>query len=120
MTITLIGEPLSTNHIYKYHCQFGRAAGYMSKEGKERKEDYGWQARGQYHGKPLGVGLKLTATLFFGTKRRADADNYSKLLLDALTGIVWEDDSQVQDLRVIKAYDKARPRIELVIDLIAG
>jgi crossover junction endodeoxyribonuclease RusA len=119
MTITLSGDPLSTNHVYKSHCRFGRPTVYMSKDGKERKEAYAWEARGQYHGKPLAIGLKLTVTLFFGTKRTHDADNYSKLLLDALTGIVWEDDSQVQDLRIIKAHDKVQPRIELVIEAIA-
>jgi hypothetical protein len=31
--------------------------------------------------------------------------------MDALSGIVWHDDSQLKDARVRLAYDKARPRI---------
>lgn len=34
--------------------------------------------------------------------RRVDADNVAKACLDALTGILWRDDSQVQRLRVDK------------------
>jgi len=33
--------------------------------------------------------------------------------LDALTGIVYEDDSQIAELRLKRRYDKARPRIEV-------
>jgi Holliday junction resolvase RusA-like endonuclease len=64
---------------------------------KERKERYQWEARGQYHGKSLAEGLKLTVTLLLGRRGRRDADNYSKLILDACTGIVWKDDSQIEN-----------------------
>ena len=48
-------------------------------------------------------------------KRRADLDNFHKLSFDALTGIVWEDDSQVEELTVRREYDKGRPHVELTI-----
>ena len=35
---------------------------------------------------------------------RPDADNYAKLVLDALNGVLWRDDSQVVRLFVEKAY----------------
>jgi Holliday junction resolvase RusA-like endonuclease len=35
--------------------------------------------------------------------------------MDALTGIVWLDDSQIQTAHVSKYYDKDNPRIELTI-----
>ena len=34
--------------------------------------------------------------------QRPDADNDAKLVLDALNGLAWEDDQQVNDLHVIK------------------
>lgn len=57
----------------------------------------------------------VTVRFFFATRRRRDLDNQNKLILDALTGIVYEDDSQICDLRLIRGYDKSRPRIELSV-----
>ena len=57
----------------------------------------------------------MSITLDFGTKRRADLDNFNKLSLDALTGVVYVDGSQIADLRVKRRYDKARPRIEVCV-----
>jgi Holliday junction resolvase RusA-like endonuclease len=35
---------------------------------------------------------------------RCDVDNAAKAVLDALNGVAWEDDSQVQRLVVEKSY----------------
>lgn len=35
---------------------------------------------------------------------RSDIDNYAKLLCDALNEVVWEDDSQIIDLHLVKQY----------------
>jgi Holliday junction resolvase RusA-like endonuclease len=35
---------------------------------------------------------------------KPDIDNYAKLVLDALNGIAWKDDSQVVEIRVKKMY----------------
>jgi len=45
---------------------------------------------------------------------KPDADNYAKML-DALNHIVWVDDSQVVDLRVVKEYS-LNPRMEIIVD----
>jgi Holliday junction resolvase RusA-like endonuclease len=52
-------------------------------------------------------------TLYFGTKRKADLDNFNKLSLDALTGIAYVDDSQIARLTIERAYDKLKPRIAI-------
>lgn len=46
---------------------------------------------------------------------RPDSDNYAKLVLDALNGLIYEDDSQVVDLQVSKFYSK-EPRVEVYIN----
>jgi Holliday junction resolvase RusA-like endonuclease len=115
VTITLLGEPKSTNHIYKYACRGSFPCMYMSAAGKGLKEDYQWQAKGQFHGAPLSGPLAIAVTIYFPTKRRCDWDNFHKLSMDALTGIVWEDDSQIEEARVLKRYDKECPRIEVEI-----
>lgn len=45
--------------------------------------------------------------------KKPDADNYAKVL-DALNLIVWTDDSQIVDLRVVKFYG-AKPSFKAVI-----
>jgi Holliday junction resolvase RusA-like endonuclease len=54
--------------------------------------------------------VELEIGLYFGTKRKADWDNFHKLSCDALTGIVYDDDSQVRRVVVEKHFDKARAR----------
>jgi Holliday junction resolvase RusA-like endonuclease len=57
----------------------------------------------------------VSITLYFGTKRRADLDNFNKLSLDALTGIAYLDDSQIAKLTIERGYYKSYPRIEVDI-----
>lgn len=45
-------------------------------------------------------GVKVTAPAL----PRCDVDNVAKAVLDALTGIAWADDAQVQRLVVEKSY----------------
>jgi Holliday junction resolvase RusA-like endonuclease len=47
------------------------------------------------------------------TARRCDWDNIGKTISDALNSLAWEDDYQVDDARVIKRIDRARPRAEV-------
>ena len=51
--------------------------------------------------------------------KRPDLDNYIKAIMDALTGVIWRDDSQVTSMYAAKCYD-VRPRIEVVISECAG
>jgi Holliday junction resolvase RusA-like endonuclease len=53
--------------------------------------------------------------LYFGTKRRVDWDNYHKISCDALSGVVYDDDSQIRVARDEKAYDAKNPRIEITV-----
>lgn len=46
--------------------------------------------------------------------KKPDCDNIAKILLDAMTGIVYEDDKQIVKLSVEKFYDEV-PRVEVTI-----
>lgn len=113
--ITLLGEPKSTQHIYKFRCAGRIPMMYMDKDGKGVKESYQWQAKSQWKKKLLTEPLEVKIDLFFANKRNHDIDNYNKILLDSLTGIVWEDDGLIQSMTVSKSYDKSNPRIEITI-----
>jgi len=80
--------------------------------GQGRQEQYQWEAK--WKGPPLSRAIELHATFFFDTKRKADLDNFNKLSLNALTGIAYEDDSQISELHLYRRYDPLKPRIEIV------
>ena len=113
--ITLLGEPKSTQTIYKVTCRGNFGSLYMSKDGKDIKEHYTLQARSQVKIKPYIGFLTVKMRIFMGTKRKSDIDNFNKLCFDSLTGIAWEDDSQIVELNIVKGYCKENPRIELDI-----
>lgn len=111
--ITLTGQPKSTQTCYKYACRGNFPTMYMTKECKDLKESYQWQAKAQYKEKITDKDIEIVVRLYFGTKRKADIDNFNKLILDSLTGIVWEDDSQIIKMTISKHYDKENPRAEI-------
>lgn len=87
---------------------------YMVTKAKNLKEDYQWQVKKQWNNKPLLSGfIKVQIVTYHGDHRKNDWDNFHKLSMDALTGIVYEDDSQIKEANVIKEYDKLNPRIEI-------
>lgn len=100
--------PPSTNHLYT------RARGHVFMQEKPRiaKEAIGWEARSSYRGKPLEGPIWVEIDLFWPDKRKHDVDNI-KALLDALTGILWLDDGQIEDLHTLKHVDKENPRVLL-------
>ena len=115
MKITLNGNPVSTQTVYKMRS-FGKFVSmYMSKRGKDIKLSYQQQASEQWVGELLEGFLEIDIKLYFGTKRKADWDNFHKLSMDALSGICWVDDVQIQKAVVEKFYDKDFPRIEIKI-----
>lgn len=116
MKLTLKGNPRSTNTLYRTMCRGNFPTRYMSPEARALKENYQWQAKKQYRAKPLTGEVEVWIELHFGTKRKCDWDNFHKLSLDALTGIVWADDSQIKKASVEVFYDKENPRIELEIN----
>jgi Holliday junction resolvase RusA-like endonuclease len=114
-TIVLSGEPKSTQHIYKYACRGNHPALYMTAEGKALKTAYQWEAKSQWGKRPLSGDVMMSINFYFKTLHKRDLDNQNKLVLDALTGIVYNDDAQIHDLRLIRRYDRKNPRIEIVV-----
>lgn len=87
----------------------------MTPQGKAIKEAYQWEAKSQWQAKPLTDELAVSVRFYFKNKRRRDLDNQNKLVLDALTGIVYEDDSQIGELHLVRDYDAKEPRIVISV-----
>lgn len=79
---------------------------------------------------PSDKPIKLTLWFAFDTKdkkkwgqykaSRPDADNIVKLWKDCATGLLWNDDAQVVDLRVIKTYAEKASIMACYEELIEG
>lgn len=115
MVIVLKGVPKSTQHCYKFTCRGKFPAMYMDSECVNIKTAYQWEMK-QQKAKLLLGDLKVEMGLYFNTKGKHDIDNFSKLVLDAGTKILWEDDGQIVDLHIKKYYDKQNPRVELAVE----
>ena len=57
----------------------------------------------------IGVGLGLVQH-----DRRPDLDNLAKAVLDAANGILWADDAQIVEMRLVKAYAE-QPGVRLIV-----
>lgn len=115
MTITFQTLPVSTNNMYAH---VGRRR-FLTPKARANKEAIAWEARSQYRDKPLEGPLAVSVRFYWPTRRNHDIEN-AKGLFDALTGILWLDDGQIQELHSFKYYDKERPRVELTIDAAAS
>lgn len=88
----------------------------MKADAKDTKNSYIMQARCQYKGEPLKTSLSVYIRLYFGDKRVRDWDNWHKISMDSLTGIVFDDDSQIKVATVQIMPPEKDSRIEIIID----
>jgi len=108
--IKLKDTPPSTQTIYRYNGP----RMYMTKEGVDCKTTYQWEMKSQYKGKPLTRPISVVLELYFTDKRKRDVDNFNKLVLDAGSGLLWQDDSQIHELVIRKTIGE-RSGVELCI-----
>jgi Holliday junction resolvase RusA-like endonuclease len=68
---------------------------------------------------PKGAKYMLRLRLFFPDARRRDADNVAKAIQDACTGLLWDDDHRVGIECPPWKVDRAQPRAEVTVEVIA-
>ncbi len=108
IAIALYGQPVSVNKLYR-----GRR--FLTNEGKRIKFYNAAQAKGQYQGEVLKGPIRVQMEVYFKSKASSDIDNVCKAMLDSLTGVIWKDDRQIQELHVWKNQDKENPRVEVEV-----
>ena len=87
----------------------------MKSDAKQLKESYIRQIRIQYSWTVLTTPLRVKIRLYFKDKRKRDWDNWHKLSMDAMEGIIFENDSQLDCDGVQRYFWDTNPRIEIEI-----
>lgn len=136
MILTILGNPTAL----KRHRTFRRGNFIGNYDpSKVDKADLLAVVRDNAPEKPFSCPLRVNITFYFARPKshfrtgshagelkpnaphwhtkRPDRDNCEKLILDALTGVFWLDDSIVCDGRLSKVYDD-RPRTVIEIEIL--
>lgn len=114
MKITIFLDPLPQSR-----PRFSGGRCYEEKRLKEYKEVLKWCFMVKMEGKPptpapVAVTIKFFRQYSATSRRAGDIDNLTKAVLDACTGVLWLDDSQVVGLTAAK-FTSHFPRLELEI-----
>lgn len=109
--MTLLVKPVPVNQKYSIIC----GKNYLSKKYRTAKEDLAYEIRSAWKHEIRKGSVCMNILLYFGDNRRRDIDAYLKILLDAMTGIVYEDDSQIDEMHVFKQVDIKSPRTVIQI-----
>lgn len=101
------GEPIP-----KQSFRYARAGSYQPARIKARQEAIGWAARqALVLDRPSEKSVAVDICFWRATKRRADLDNLTKLVLDGMKRVVFVDDAQIVRLKVEKCdCDGLKPR----------
>lgn len=117
ISYTIFGDPLP---MPRARINRGRACAPPARilEAKERHREAtelarpgGWDLEGVF---------AVYVLAYRGTARACDVDNLSKLVLDAIKGHAFRDDSLVQTLHVEKRIDRDDPRTEVRVVRLGG
>lgn len=83
----------------------GSNGGYTPADVKTWQDSIGYVV-GSFYRDELWTGdVAVSLSFYLPDHRRRDADNLSKAVLDALNGVIWKDDTQVQQLFIRKFYE---------------
>ena len=83
----------------------------VTEEAKAYKQEVYYLVK---HYEPLVGNVAVNFTVYRPAKR-GDLDNYTKVMFDALNGLVWQDDKQVVEIHSFREDDKHNPRIEFLV-----
>lgn len=106
MTLVLrLPFPPSTNTFYRNVVRGKRPVTLISEKGRDYKKQATLELKAQlWRSFSSTSRLRVCVWLYMPDKRRRDCDNYNKPLLDLMAAAgLYADDSQIDDLRVIRA-----------------
>ena len=119
ITIEYDGEPLG-----KERPRFNKKTGgvFTPKKTRNAEDRVAWYAKAQNAGVDMPLDGPLVVTLSFWTTHtgetpigRIDCDNALKLVMDALNGICWHDDFQVEQINAYLFRGAEEAKTSIVI-----
>lgn len=112
--------PPSVNRYWRNIAVGKKPRTLISRQGRDYRDEVLCLLRGD--NRPmLTCKIAVTIEVFQPDKRRRDLDNIAKAPLDALTHAgVWLDDSQIDELRLIRKGVLADGKLIVTIHLLAG
>ena len=111
------GEPVSKERP-RVTKRKGKSITYTPKGTRVAELAIAWETVSQNPGITMEADLDFRVDVLFVSKsnRRRDIDNMIKLVLDALNGVVYKDDSQVVEIHAVMARGSAEePRTDIII-----
>jgi len=116
MKLVIAGEPVP-----KARPRVSKAGTYTPARTLEAEDRIGWAFRESgmaRHDLPARLHVRLTFAC--KAKRHSDLDNMIKLALDALNGLWFEDDWQIDSIDAVREWVESEPRTEIVIMELEG
>jgi crossover junction endodeoxyribonuclease RusA len=108
----IVSLPLPPSANLYWRIWRGRAV--VSNEARAYKQHAALAAKAQGL-RPFRNGDVIVSIRIFRPTKRGDLDNRIKVLLDALRGVAYRDDSQVVGLQAVQFEDAENPRVEMGI-----
>lgn len=115
INIVVPGNPVSVNSIWRR----GKVGMFLTYEATAWKETVAIYAKKYWRAPPLQGRVSVSLTCFFKSRRHRDIDNVFKCIGDAMEGICYENDEQIDRLEICRQRDAKNPRVEIVIEEIA-
>jgi Holliday junction resolvase RusA-like endonuclease len=105
--------PPSANDYWRHVTIHGKPRVIVTANARSFKAAAALAARAQ--GARVLKGPVEVAITVYRPRRIGDLDNTQKVLLDALRGVAFEDDSQVVHIEAWRMDDKSNPRAEVIV-----
>jgi Holliday junction resolvase RusA-like endonuclease len=104
------GEPVP-----KARPRVGRRGGRTPERTRSWEETVGWAAKQAYKGEPVSCEVAVSAVFHTRRTRPGDLDNLLKSVLDALNGIVWDDDIRVSKIIARREPTSGGPKLDICV-----
>lgn len=114
ISIIVPGPQVSTNQGYRKRGNgFGM---YLTAEGQDYKFRIALAAKRAWRGKKMIDKPCKVSVIYYRPSLRGDVDGPGKFVLDSLEGIVFKNDSVVEEFCQVKGLDRENPRTEIMIE----